>query len=95
MRNNIRELEECSKREIHRGEDRREKENTERENACMSFHRELRTEALLFWQPQGADITPGRGKGKGMTGSGRAQGDQGDIRQKEAWGACARPDGVF
>lgn len=92
MRNNIWELEECSKREINRREDWRKKGNAERENACMSFHGELRTEALLFWQPQGANKTPGRGKEKGMTGSGRAQGD---IRQKGAQGACARSNSVF
>lgn len=58
MRNNSGEIEECSEREINRRRDRekrRKRGNTEREHACESFpavfHRELRTEALLCWQP--------------------------------------------
>ncbi|KAM7388206.1 hypothetical protein PAMP_024398 [Pampus punctatissimus] len=44
---------------------------------------ELRTEALLCGQPHGADKTPGRGMEKRMTGSVRAQRDQGDVGRKE------------
>lgn len=75
MRNNSGELEECSEREINRGgggqrETERERGEAQKErHACESFHGEMRTEALLCWQPQGADKTPGREKEKGMTGS--------------------------
>lgn len=80
MRNNSGELEECSKREINRGRNRekwRKRGNTEREHTCESFRRELRTEALLCRQPQGADNTPGREKEKRMTGS---------VKAQRAWG---------
>lgn len=54
-----------------------EKEGKQREHACESFpvvfHREMRSEVLLCWQPQGADETPGNGKENGMTGSIKAQ----------------------
>lgn len=43
--------------------------NRKRNHACENFpavfHRELRTEALLCGQPQGADKTPGREGEKG------------------------------
>lgn len=47
-----------------------------RRHPCESFHGELRTEALLCLQPQGADKTPGRGRKKGMTGSVHAKRDR-------------------
>lgn len=41
----------------------------QKESFPAVFHSEMRTEALLCWQPHGADITPGREKEKGVTGS--------------------------
>lgn len=60
-----------------------EREKEERRHACESFHGELRTEALLCLQPQGADKTPGRGRKKGTTGG------------KKKVRACARLKTVF
>lgn len=57
MRNNSRYLEECSEREINRGRNTEGcgERNTEKEYACESFpavfHREPRTEALLWLLP--------------------------------------------
>lgn len=71
MRNNSGELEECSEREVNRGgngEKLKKRGNTDRGmhvSFPAVFHMEPRTEALLCWQPQGANTTPGREKEKG------------------------------
>lgn len=74
MRNNTGALEECSQREINGVRcGKRERKQRKQGGKESVFHGELRTEALLCWQPEGADKTPGRLKEKRMTGGANAQ----------------------
>lgn len=70
-----------------------ENEGKQREHACESFpavfHREMRSEVPLCWQPQGADETPGKGEEKGTTGCVKAQRDQGILDEREIRTVCA------
>ncbi len=69
-----------------------QKEGKHRKATCMrELPRGAKNRGAVVSQPRGAHKTPGKEKEKGMTGSVKAQRDQGDIKEKEDQESLCKP----